>query len=147
MRSRSRQQQQQQQQLAIFFSIRLSKLSFIVGLKPIIRHIFFFIFICLPSSSLIYLQSLIVIRLLVTSSIFRWSEVNFTNILCAAFTFISCAHSFLCLRFRFVLYWRKSTGAKAAWRTLMKLSPGVDFTTILGSAFSYEIIAHSFFCN
>ncbi len=31
---------------------------------------------------------------------------------------------FLCLGFRFVLYWHKTTGAKAACRTLMKLSPG-----------------------
>jgi hypothetical protein len=33
--------------------------------------------------------------------------------------------AFLCLRFRFVLYWCKPTGAKAARRTLMKLSPGL----------------------
>ncbi len=31
--------------------------------------------------------------------------------------------AFLCLHFRFVLYWRKPTGAKAAHRTLMKLTP------------------------
>jgi hypothetical protein len=34
--------------------------------------------------------------------------------------------AFLCLRFRFVLYWRKPTGAKAARRTLVKLTPGDD---------------------
>ncbi len=31
--------------------------------------------------------------------------------------------AFLCLHLRFVLYWCKPTGAKAARRTLMKLSP------------------------
>jgi hypothetical protein len=30
-----------------------------------------------------------------------------------------------CLRFRFVLYWRKPTGAKAVRKMLMKLSPSV----------------------
>jgi hypothetical protein len=34
--------------------------------------------------------------------------------------------AFLCLRFGFVLYWRKTVGAKAALRMLMKLSPGVN---------------------
>ncbi len=51
--------------------------------------------------------------------------VNFTNALPAAFTYISFARSFFCLRSRFVLYWRKTVGAKAACRTLMKLNPGV----------------------
>ncbi len=32
--------------------------------------------------------------------------------------------AFLCPRFRFIFYWRKPTAAKAAGRTLMKLSPG-----------------------
>ncbi len=36
----------------------------------------------------------------------------------------SFAHSFLCLCFRFVLKRRKTAGAKAARRTLMKLNPG-----------------------
>jgi hypothetical protein len=31
----------------------------------------------------------------------------------------------LCQHFRFILYWRKPTGAKAAHRMLMKLSLGV----------------------
>ncbi len=30
---------------------------------------------------------------------------------------------FLCLRFKFVLYWPKSVGAKGAHRTLVKLTP------------------------
>jgi hypothetical protein len=51
-------------------------------------------------------------------------EVNFTNILRSAFTYVNCAGSFLCLRFRFVLYWRKTVGAKAARRMLVKLTPG-----------------------
>ncbi len=51
--------------------------------------------------------------------------VNFINVLRAAFTYVSCACSFLCLHFRFVLYWRKTVGAKAARRMLMKLSPGL----------------------
>ncbi len=49
--------------------------------------------------------------------------VNFTNILRAAFTCVSCACSFLCLRFRFVFYWCKPTGVKAVRRTLVKLTP------------------------
>jgi hypothetical protein len=32
---------------------------------------------------------------------------------------------FLCLRFRFLLYWRKTVGAKAARGTLMKLNQGL----------------------
>jgi hypothetical protein len=50
--------------------------------------------------------------------------VNFTNILCAAFAYVRCASSFFVPTFRFVLYWCKPTGAKAARGTLMKLSPG-----------------------
>ncbi len=37
--------------------------------------------------------------------------------------------AFLCLRFRFVLYWRKTVGAKAAHRTLVKLTPGLKYQT------------------
>ncbi len=48
--------------------------------------------------------------------------VNITNILCAAFTHVR----FLCLSFRFVLYWCKTVDAKAACRTLVKLTPGCD---------------------
>jgi hypothetical protein len=49
--------------------------------------------------------------------------VNFTNVLRAAFTYVSCASSFLCLHFRFVLYGRKTVGAKAVLRMLVKLTP------------------------
>ncbi len=49
--------------------------------------------------------------------------VNFTNILRKIFMYVSCKRSFLCLRFRFVLYKRKTVGAKAVRRTLMKLNP------------------------
>ncbi len=69
---------------------------------------------------------------------FSIPEVNFTNILHTAFTNVSCARSFFCLRFRFVLYKRKTVGAKAAHRTLVKLTPGLDFTNILRVDFSYE---------
>ncbi len=37
----------------------------------------------------------------------------------------------MCLHFRFVLYWRKPTGAKAAHRTLMKLSPGGQYDLLI----------------
>ncbi len=40
------------------------------------------------------------------------------------------AQLFLCLHFRFVLYWCKTVGAKAACRTLVKLTP-VFFLIIL----------------
>ncbi len=49
--------------------------------------------------------------------------VNFTNVLLAAFTYVNYARSFLCLHFRFVLYWRKPTVAKAVRRMLVKLTP------------------------
>jgi hypothetical protein len=49
--------------------------------------------------------------------------VNFTNVLHTAFMYISCAHSFLCLHFRFVLYRCKTAGAKAARIMLVKLTP------------------------
>jgi hypothetical protein len=61
---------------------------------------------------------------------------NFTNVLRAAF---------LCLRFRFVLYWRKPTGAKAARRTLVKLTPGVrGFDYLKTRAQSYKTFRHLF---
>ncbi len=44
---------------------------------------------------------------------------QFTNILRT----MLCTQLFLCLHFRFVLYWGKTFGAKAVRRTLMKLSP------------------------
>ncbi len=53
------------------------------------------------------------------------SGVNFINILRAAFTYVSCGCSFLCLRFRFVLYWRKTVDTKAVLRMLMELTLGV----------------------
>ena len=56
----------------------------------------------------------------------RRPGVNFNNVLRAAFTYVSCARSFLCLHLSFVLYWRKTTGVKAARRTLVKLTPGLD---------------------
>ncbi len=35
-----------------------------------------------------------------------------------------CAQLFLCLHYSFVLYWRKTVGAKDVYRTLLKLNPG-----------------------
>ncbi len=49
------------------------------------------------------------------------SGFYFTNVLCAALMYVSCARSFLCLRFRFVLYRRKTVGAKAVCRMLVRL--------------------------
>ncbi len=49
-------------------------------------------------------------------------------------TYVECA-AFLCLCFRFVLYWRKTVGAKAARKMLMKLSPGVNFINVLPTTF------------
>ncbi len=51
------------------------------------------------------------------------SWVNFTKVLRAAFMYVSFAPSFLCLRFRFVLYWHKTVDEKAECRMLMKLNP------------------------
>jgi hypothetical protein len=58
-----------------------------------------------------------------------------------------CA-AFLCLHFRFVLYWRKPTGAKAGRRKLMKFSPGdirylrdcYDALIIRGFLFVYKFV-------
>ncbi len=52
--------------------------------------------------------------------------VNFTNVLCASFLQVSFACGFLCLHFRFIIYWRKIVGAKAAHRMLMKLNQGEE---------------------
>ncbi len=54
-------------------------------------------------------------------------RVNFTNVLSAAFTYVCCARSFLSLCFRFVPYWRKTVGKKAARRMLVKLTPPLPF--------------------
>jgi hypothetical protein len=50
--------------------------------------------------------------------------------------------AFLCLRFRFVLYWRETVGAKAAHRMLVKLTPGLEG----GKAFrkSWIVVANFF---
>jgi hypothetical protein len=61
-------------------------------------------------------------RTMISFNVVPW--LNFTNVLCAAFTYESFAHSFLCLCCRFVLYWCKTVGAKAGRRMLIKLSPG-----------------------
>ncbi len=52
--------------------------------------------------------------------------INFTNIIRAAFSYESFARSFFVLRFvlRFVLFWRKNIGAKAACNMLVKLTLG-----------------------
>jgi hypothetical protein len=64
----------------------------------------------------------------------RQPRVNFTNVLHAAFMYVSCTRSFFCLRFSFVVNWRMTVGAKAARRMLMKLSPRVSFTNHLLAA-------------
>ena len=43
---------------------------------------------------------------------------------------VFCA-AFMCLQFGLVIFWRKDFGAKAAYKMLVKLMPGVDFTNIL----------------
>ena len=48
--------------------------------------------------------------------------VNFTNILQAAFLYKSVLSSFSVLTFRFVIFWRKEIGAKAACKLLVKLT-------------------------
>jgi hypothetical protein len=52
------------------------------------------------------------------------AEVNFTNILRAAFLYKSFLRGFICLQFGFVIFWRKDFGAKAAHKMLVKLTPG-----------------------
>jgi hypothetical protein len=50
--------------------------------------------------------------------------VNFTNILCAAFSYQSSFAAFMSLQFGFLIFWRKDFGAKAALKMLVKLTPG-----------------------
>jgi hypothetical protein len=50
--------------------------------------------------------------------------VNFTNILCAAFSYESFCAAFMCLQFGLIIFWQKDFGAKAAHIMLMKLTPG-----------------------
>ncbi len=42
--------------------------------------------------------------------------------------------AFLCLHLSFVLYWSKTTGVKAARRTLMKLTPRVNFPNLMAQS-------------
>ena len=49
---------------------------------------------------------------------------NFTNILQSAFLYKSVLISFSVLTFRFVIFWHKESGTKAALKLLMKLTPG-----------------------
>jgi len=41
--------------------------------------------------------------------------------------------AFLCLRFRFVFYWRKTVGAKAVRRMLMKSKPNKEMGIVKNS--------------
>ena len=54
---------------------------------------------------------------------FRSPLLNFTNNLRAAFSYESVLSSLSVLTFRSVIFWRKEIGAKAARRTLVKLTP------------------------
>ena len=50
--------------------------------------------------------------------------VNFTNILRAAFLYASLFSGFLYLRLRFVFFWPKEIGAKAAYKMLVNYPTG-----------------------
>ena len=54
--------------------------------------------------------------------------VNFTNILRAPFSYESLLSSFSVDKLRFDFFWRKDIGAKAARKTLVKLTIGLSFT-------------------
>jgi hypothetical protein len=51
------------------------------------------------------------------------SWVQFHQRSTRSFYVCNLREAFLCLHFRFLLYWRKTVGAKAARKTLVKLSP------------------------
>ncbi len=72
--------------------------------------------------------------------------INLTNVLCPAFSYVSCACTFLCLHFRFVLYWRKTVGAKAAHRTYVKLTPGIHNCS-LNNIEILDLVVHSEFSD
>ncbi len=55
------------------------------------------------------------------------------------------AQLFWCLHFRFLLYWHKPSGAKAARKKLVKLTIGVNLTDILCATFLYESFTQSVF--
>ncbi len=48
--------------------------------------------------------------------------------------------AFLCLHFRFVLYWHKTVGTKAARRTLVKLTPGCLCSSNMNNPFAQKKI-------
>ncbi len=52
--------------------------------------------------------------------------VNFTNILQAPFYYQSSLRTFYVLIIMFVIFWQKDFGAKAAHKTLVKLTPTVS---------------------
>jgi hypothetical protein len=56
--------------------------------------------------------------------------VNFTNILCAAFSYQSSLHSLYVLTIWVSNFWRKDFGAKAAHKMLVKLTPGKQTNTL-----------------
>jgi len=58
--------------------------------------------------------------------------INFINILQAAFSYqkVLCT-PFMCLQFGFVIFWQKEFGTKAAYKMLVKLTPGVNVTNLL----------------
>jgi hypothetical protein len=101
-------------------------------LKFFLRPAKLFLFKIWPAIKRVWppLEPLINDHLSATATVLRsleWSlcsGVNFTNVLNAVFMYEVASAAFLCLHYRFVLYWHKPTGAKAACRTLMKLSPG-----------------------
>jgi len=61
----------------------------------------------------------------------RWSEVNFINILCTPFSYEGAFHSFSLIIVWFCNFWWKNIGAKAACKMLMKLTTEVNFINIL----------------
>jgi hypothetical protein len=60
-------------------------------------------------------------------------------------TLVVCA-AFLCLCFRFVLYWRKPTGAKAECRMLMKLILGLHNSSPMAGFYCFHD-SYKFFLN
>ena len=70
--------------------------------------------------------------------------VNFTNILRAPFSYESLLSSFSVDKLRFDFFWRKDTGAKAARKTLVKLTTGFLCKSVF-EAFMYLQFVFVFF--
>ncbi len=63
-----------------------------------------------------------------------YEQLFYTKVFCAAF---------MCLHFGFVIFWRKDFGAKAAYKKLVKLTPGIIVIKLFCPKSSNFVISYS----